>query len=356
MAKVRIGLIGVGNIARLHALGYTNAPNAEVYAVCDVDEARVQQRAAEWGAQKAYTDYRRLLDDKNVDAVEIITPHHLHAQMGVDALVAGKHVSMQKPMATTMAECDQLIEAVKNSDRMFRTFENFQYYPPLMRAKELLDSGVIGEPRSLRLKIILGTKEGWEVPYERWSWRFDPKRGGGGRIMLDYGSHVFAIAIYFMGNVEKVFSWISHSTIQHGWKIDSPAMVLWKYAGAERYGSFEVVQSDEMLVRSNYVPEDEWFEITGSKGFIWVNRCTSMLLDSAPVVVYRDGVTTNYSDLDTEWSTSFIAGCNEFADCIVEGRQAKLTAEDGKKIVQMCRGIELSAREHREVVLDDRVE
>ena len=65
----------------------------------------------------------------------------------------------------------------------------------------------------------------------------------------------------------------------------------------------------------------------------------------------------NYSDMDTDWSTSFIAGCYEFVDCILAGRrQAKLTTEDGKKVIQMCRGIELSAREGREVVLDDRVE
>ena len=356
MDKVRIGLIGVGNIARLHALGYASSPNAELHAVCDINEKRLQERAATWGAKKAYTDYRELLDDPDVDAVEIITPHHLHARMGVDALSAGKHVSMQKPMATTIAECDELIVAAKRSDRMFRTFENFQYYPPLVRAKDLLESGAIGEPRSLRLKIILGTKDGWKIPFERWSWRFDPAQGGGGRIMLDYGSHVFAIALYFLGEVEKVFSWISHTTIQHDWKIDAPAMVMWKYAGAEKYGSFEVVQSDEMLVRSDYVPEDEWFEITGSRGFIWINRCSSMLLDSPPVVVYRDGVTTSYSDMETDWSMSFIAGCDEFADCILSGRQAKLTAEDGKKVVQMCRGIELSARERREVVLDDRVQ
>ena len=356
MDKVRIGLIGVGNIAGLHALGYANAPNAELYAVCDVKEDRVEQRAAEWGATKAYTDYRKLLDDADVDAVEIITPHHLHASMGVDALAAGKHVSMQKPMATTIAECDALIAAARRSDRLFRTFENFQYYPPVVRAKDLLESGAIGEPLSIRMKVIIGTKEGWEVPVERWSWRFDPEKGGGGRIMLDYGSHVFALALYFLGDVEKVFSWISHRTIQHGWKIDSPAVAIWKYKDAEKYGSFEVVQSDEMLVQSESVPEDEWFELTGSRGFIWVNRCSSMLLDAPPVVVYRDGVTTNYSDMETDWSASFIAGCNEFVDCIVEGRQARLTAEEGKKIVQMCRGIELSARESREVLLDSRVE
>jgi predicted dehydrogenase len=356
MEKVRIGLIGAGNVARHHAMGYANTPNAEVYALCDVNEERMKERATLWGATKTYTDYRDLLADPNVDAVDIMTPHHLHKQMGVDALEAGKHVSMQKPMAITIAECDELIAATNRSNRLFRTFENFQYYPPLMRAKELLDSGAIGEPVSVRMKVIIGTREGFEIPHERWSWRFNPQKGGGGRIMLDYGSHVFAIAMYLLGDVEKVFSWISHTKIQYDWVIDSPAVVVWKYRDAERYGCFDVVQSDELLVQSKKVPEDEWFEITGTRGFIWVNQCSSNLLDLPPVVVYRDGITTNYSDVNSDWFTTFVAGSNEFVDCIIEGRQAKLTAEEGKKIVRMCRGIELAARECREVVLDDRIE
>ena len=356
MSKVRVGIIGAGNIARLHAHGYANAPNAELHAVCDANGDRARERAAQWGTAKSYTDYRDLLDDPEVDAVEVITPHHLHARMGVDALAAGKHVSMQKPMAVTVAECDELIAAADRADGIFRTFENFQYYPPLVRAKQILESGAIGEPLSMRMKVTLGTREGWEIPYERWSWRFDPEKGGGGRIMLDYGSHIFALAFFFLGDVDKVFSWISHTTIEHGWKIDSPAVVIWKYRDAEKYGSFEVVRSDEMLVRSKYVPEDEWFEITGSRGFIWVNRCSAQLLDAPPVVVYRDGETTSYSDMETDWSSSFVAGCNEFADCIVAGTQPRLTAEEGKLIVRMCRGIELSARERREVLLDHRIE
>ena len=80
------------------------------------------------------------------------------------------------------------------------------------------------------------------------------------------------------------------------------------------------------------------------------------LLDAPPVVVYRDGETTSYSDMETDWSSSFVAGCNEFADCIVADCQPRLTAEEGKLIVRMCRGIELSARERREVVLDHRIE
>ena len=133
MSKVRIGIIGAGNIARLHARGYASAPNAELRAVCDANGERARERAAQWGAAKSYTDYRDLLDDPEVDAVDVITPHHLHARMGADALAAGKHVSMQKPMAVTVAECDELIAAADRAAGIFRTFENFQYYPPLVR-------------------------------------------------------------------------------------------------------------------------------------------------------------------------------------------------------------------------------
>ena len=74
MSKVRVGIIGAGNIARLHVLGYANAPNANLHAVCDIDGDRARERAAQWGAAKSYTDYRDLLDDPEVDAVDVITP------------------------------------------------------------------------------------------------------------------------------------------------------------------------------------------------------------------------------------------------------------------------------------------
>jgi predicted dehydrogenase len=256
---------------------------------------------------------------------------------------------MQKPMAVNVAECDALIEAARRSGRLFRVFENFRYYPPMVKAKALLDAGAIGEPLSIRLKAVQGSMPGWEIPYRRWAWRFDPAQSGGGRVILDYGYHLFSIALWFLGEVEKVFAWITHRPIQHGWILDSPAVALWKYRNAEKYGSYEAITSDGILVRSKYVPEDEWVELTGSQGFIWVNRCTSMLLDRPPVVMYRDGVTTEFSDMDSDWAASFIAGVHDFADAIVQGRQAPLTGEEGKGVLQFCRALQLSAQEGREV-------
>jgi len=391
MERIRVGLIGVGGIASLHSLGYKDNPKAELYAVCDIDETLLRRRAGEWGAAKAYTDYRQLLADPQVDAGEVITPHHLHAAMGVAALEAGKHVSMQNPMAMNVAECDALIEAARRSGKFFRVFENFRYYPPMVRAKELLDSGAIGEPLSIRIKIVQGSMgQGWNVPYSRWAWRFDEAKSGGGRIMFDYGAHIFAVAMWFLGEVEKVYAMITYRPIRRElaargvrlirgvdhvvrtggdagggrgeevsapgaveipdeWLIDSPAVVIWKYKHAEKYGSFEVVTSYDIHVRSKYTPEDEWVELTGSRGFIWVTRCTSNLLDRPPVVMYRDGVTTEFSDMDSDWATSFIAGLHDFADGVIRGRQPALTGEEGKVVIQFCRAVQLSAKEGREV-------
>ena len=354
MDKLRVGIIGVGRIADLHYLGYKDNPRAELRAIADVSRELLERRAREWGVPNAYTDYRQLLADPNVDAVEVITPHHLHCQMGVAALDAGKHLSMQKPMAVNVSECDALIAAAKRSGKMFRVFENFRHYPPIMRAKELLDSGAIGEPLSIRMKAIQGSMgEGWQIPYDTLAWRFDEAQSGGGRVIFDYGYHLFAIAMWLLGDVEKVFSYITHRTIQHGWLLDSPAMVIWKYKDVEKYGSYEAVTSDDLLVRTRYWPEDEWFEMTGSRGFIWVNRCTSMLLDRPPVVMYCDGVTTEFSDMDSDWSASFVNGVHDFVDAVLDGRQAHLTGEEGKRVLQFCRAIQLSAKEGREVRLEE---
>ncbi|MBI4305955.1 MAG: Gfo/Idh/MocA family oxidoreductase, partial [Chloroflexi bacterium] len=78
MSKVRVGFIGAGRIADLHALAYVNNPTGELHAVADAAPGRAKARAVQWGAKKSYADYRELLADPEVDAVEVILPHHLH--------------------------------------------------------------------------------------------------------------------------------------------------------------------------------------------------------------------------------------------------------------------------------------
>jgi len=354
--KVRIGIIGAGRIADLHVRGYQAHPSAEIGAVCDSAPGVAERRAAEWKTAHYYTDYRALLEDPEVDAVDIITPHNLHAPMAIDALEAGKHVSLQKPMAMDVPECEAIIAAAEGGKGGFRVFENFRFYPPLVEAKKVLDSGTIGEPISIRMKAVQGAlKHGWPVPKSTLAWRYDEGQSGGGRVVFDYGYHLFSVALHFLGPADRVFAWINETPNERGWMRDSPAMIVWKYRDPRHHGSWEAVSSDDMVVRSDYWTEDEWFEISGTRGFIWVNRCTGKLLDRPPLVVYADGETTEtgLDEIEWDWAASFRDGMIDFIDAVLEGRQSPIDGMEGLEVLKFARAAQKSSREGREVCLEE---
>lgn len=129
LERVRVGIVGCGRIASLQVLGYLDHPHAEITAVCDVDERLAERSLQEWGARRAYSDYEQLLADPEVNAVEILLPHHLHRPVALAALAAGKHVSLQKPPTFTLGELEELAAAARMAGLRFRVFENFMYYP-----------------------------------------------------------------------------------------------------------------------------------------------------------------------------------------------------------------------------------
>lgn len=129
--RVHVGIIGCGRIATLQVLGYLDHPRAEVTAVCDRDEHLMRQRQVEWGAKKAYTDYAQLLADPDVNAVEILLPHHLHRDVAIAALQAGKHVSLQKPLTLRMTSSTPCSQAV--SRRKTRPTRRQRYASPSPR-------------------------------------------------------------------------------------------------------------------------------------------------------------------------------------------------------------------------------
>lgn len=145
--RIRIGVIGTGGRGRYLA-GLLKRYEAEVAAVCDVYEPNLKSglAAASAGA-KGHVDYRRLLEDKSVDAVVIATPDHLHAQMLIDAVAAGKDVYLEKPLATNIEDGFRMVEAVKRSDRVVAMGTQRRSHELNHEAKAVLDSGVAGPVR-----------------------------------------------------------------------------------------------------------------------------------------------------------------------------------------------------------------
>jgi len=353
--RVHVGLIGCGRIASLHAVGYLDHPHAELAALCDTDLAILQQRQAEWRARKIYTDYRQLLGDPDVNAVEILLPHHLHKEVAIAALQAGKHVSLQKPPTLTLRDLDDVHEAAKAVGRRLRVFENFMYYPPHVKARELVQDGAIGEPLSVRIKTAAGRfDDGWRVPMASQAWRMNPETCGGGPTCFDHGYHCYNMGRFFIAEpVERVHAWIHVNRFGPDAFYDGPALISWTYAGVPKFGSWEVIASIGMRVRSKYYASDDRIEIHGTEGIIWINRCTGFLLDEPALVLYRDGETRAWHDIPSDWAESFRLGAHDFVDALVEGRQPAQDADDAAGTLRFAIAAHVSACERRDVRLDE---
>lgn len=353
--RVRIGFIGCGRISTLQALGYLEHDSAEIVAVCDRDPDVLARRAAEWHVAATYTDYRALLDDPEVDAVEILVPHHLHSEVALAALAAGKHVSLQKPPTFTLGELAEIDAAAQAADRRFRVVENFMHYPPHVRARELIAAGAIGEPLSVRIKTAAGRLgDGWDVPWEATAWRMDPARCGGGPTCFDHGYHCFTLGQMFIAEpVEQVHAWIHVHQIGPGMVYDGPAMISWKYAGVPKFGSWEVIASIGMRVRSDYYPSDDRLEIHGTEGILWVTRCTGKLLDEPPLLLYRDGETRAFHDVPADWADSFRAASRDFVEALRSGRPAQHDAAAAAAVLRFAIAAHVSACERRPVQLSE---
>jgi len=339
--ELTIGVIGCGEISGLSTWGYRIDDRTRIYAVSDTNTERAEQCASEWKADKIYSDYRKLLDDKSVDVAVILTPHDLHKQMVVDALDAGKHVSVQKPMARNAAECMEMIEAAKRAKGKLQVYECYIFYPPIMKAKELIDAGEIGSVSMIRLRTTSGSLEcGWELTSTSWEWKFNQERVGGGT-MFDDMHHKYALGIFFGGPVEKVSAFMENP----GMFLDIPATVMWRHKSGQSYGILDAAYAPDLKIDTKYYPVEERVEITGSKGIIWVTRLTGRLMNVAPLIMYRDGETHYYNDIAAEWEDGFIRCAQHFVDCILEDRQPSLSAEEGLQVVQFGRAVYKSAEE-----------
>jgi len=351
--KLRVAIIGPGRISDLHAIEYVKSPYTEIAAVCKPDTEGALARARSWGIEpeKVYADWQDCLADDSLDAFEVLLPHHLHLEVGLAALEAGKHLSIQKPVGFTIAECQRFVEAAEAATaggQVVRVFENFLFYPPVARLVEIVRSGEIGEVLSVRQKSLSGDPScGWDVPARAAEWRFDVERNGGGPLVFDDGLHKFSIFWGLLGVADDVHAWIGSTPVEGG-ALDSPSVVSLRWAGGA-VGTLEVVNAPELQVQTRHYSQDDRVEVTGSRGVAWVNRGHGRLMDEPPLRVYRDGRTTDYQDLASGWDVSFVLATRDFIEAVREGRGTLLSAAEHRDVLSTALAAQISAREDRVV-------
>ena len=349
---IGVGIVGTGRISDLHAIEYLANPAARIVALCDADTALATRRATAWGLDGVAVDddVDALLARPEVDLVEILLPHHLHLGAALKAINAGKMVSLQKPMCISMAEADRLVSAAEASDRPFKVFENFLFYPPVIRARELIAQGAIGTPLSIRIKSNPGrSTTAWEVPESAIAWRQRPELSGGGPLVFDDGHHKFALAWHFMGEPEEVHAFIGRTqTSDHRSHVDAPSIVSFRFPG-NRIGNLEIVYSPELEIATRHYAQDDRVEITGSRGVLWIDGGHGRLGEAPPLALYRDGTFSEFRDVETGWEQSFVLSTRHYLEVLARGGRPVLTAREGRQVLRFALAALESARVGRAV-------
>lgn len=347
--KLRVGIVGVGRVFDLNCRGYRDNPHAEVAALCDVRRASLDARASVFPTAYLTGDFEEFLAQE-LDVVDILTPHPSHAELAVAALRAGAHVSVQKPMAMTLAEADAMVAAAREEMRELRVFENFLFYPPLVKAKELLTSGAIGEPLHFRMKVVIGNRDfAWSVPPEAREWRDElGKQGLGGPLVFDHGHHMLAVALWLFGDVRDVVARIDSTRLPTGEEVDAPASLMWRHRTPPVHAIWDITVAPKMRIRTDYYASHEQFEIQGESGLIVVHRASDRILDEPVLTLYSDGEVRAFHNVETDWGESFRLSTQHFVRALRgEERHVVLTAAEGRRVLELAHLLLRSAREDR---------
>lgn len=195
---VRIGIIGAGAVSDYHHVpGIRLDPRAELTAVCDPNEALLEQRKSDWGDMPSYTDYNDLATDDNVDAVVIATPNFTHREIALACINAGKHVMCEKPLGLNFAESAEMYRAARDKGVKHMTAFTYRFAPSMRYVRHLVQSGALGEPRHFRSQRFL------DLPETSWGWRQYKKLAGAGDL-FDMTIHRIDFAQDLMGPIRSV--------------------------------------------------------------------------------------------------------------------------------------------------------
>src|SRR5215216_1156199 len=201
MNEVRVGIIGVGWPGQRHIEGYQKHSRARISALADVNADFAEGIKTQYGVTGAqvFDDYREMLTGDHVDAVSICTPNFLHAPMAIDALRAGKHVLLEKPLAHTLEDGERLAKEVAgHSAQTFMIGFNNRYRPDSVVLKNQIEAGELGRLYYAKTGWLRGATEfflrGW----------FTRKEQSGGGPLIDLGVHMLDLSLWFMGNPRPV--------------------------------------------------------------------------------------------------------------------------------------------------------
>jgi len=343
MDKVKFGVVGLKGIGRTHIEGITSTEEAELLAVADINEEEGRTVSSKYGA-KWYRDYERMLELEELDAVTICTPHFLHYPMAMKALNHGKHVLVEKPMAITVREADNMIDNARKKGLKLGVVFQHRTNPVNQEIKRLIETGEIGPIYRVCMEVC-GFRT--QLYYDRDKWRGKWITEGGGALINQTIHHIDLLQ-WFAGKPAKLQGQIS--TMYHDVEVEdiASATILFKNGA---HGVLQVSIIDTIRTTR--------FEICGEKGKI-------LSEDEETKLAILEKDLKEYISEDAVWGTrpefqwreieprsktkgGHGAIIKDFAQAILEDREPLINGEDGRTSLEIVNAIILSSFEEKAV-------
>ncbi len=256
--KIRVGIVGAGLIAPIHAAGFQEMPDeVEVVAVCDIDEEKANELAGLFDA-RIYSRYQDLIADPEVDLIDLLLPHHLHLPAAMAVLNAKKHLLIEKPLATTYEDALAIIHKAQEVGVYFGVAENTHYIPAYLEAEKMVRSGQLGEITLVR--TFLPANERMRLFSEDF-WGKSRQKGGGA--LIDSGPHSFYLIKWLFGDVKEV-SAKTYQIYQVGSEVEDNADIFGCLASGAHFISCFTFTAE--------IPHSERLEIYGTHGSLIIDQ------------------------------------------------------------------------------------
>ena len=327
MDQVRVGIIGSAFSSNIHAEAFQEVPEAVIVAVCSPNRAHVAEFAQKWKVPVAVTDYRKLLDRKDIDVVVVGIPNDLHREVVVAAAKAGKHVILEKPIAHTLKDADAIVDACRKHKVKLMYAETICFSPKYVRAKKLVEEGAVGK--------LYMVKQGEKHSGPHSDWFYDVKRSGGGSLM-DMGCHGIEWARWMYGK-PKPKSVVAHcQRVLHTerTKGEDNSVVIVEFEG----GGIAVIEDSW----AKHGGMDDRVELYGTEGVIYCDLLHGSSMETYSkkgygYAVEKAGETRGWTF--TVFEEAHVYGfpheMRHFIRCVLNDETPHETGEDGRATLEI---------------------
>jgi UDP-N-acetyl-2-amino-2-deoxyglucuronate dehydrogenase len=346
-----IGILGCGKVAHLHAKAIQNLPFAQLAGVWSRTKSTAEEFAPQYKS-KAYSEIKKMIIDQDIDLVVVCTPHPYHKEPAIAAAKAGAHVLVEKPLASTLQDCDEIIEACKNENVKLGVISQRRWYQPVQRMKHAIVEGKIGKP-ALGTVTMLGWRD--KAYYDADAWRGTWQMEGGG-VLVNQAPHQLDILLWFMGDIDEVYGhWqnLNHPYIE----VEDTALAIVKFKNGA-LGNIIVSNSQKPGIHGKVhvhgnngasvgVQTDGGaMFIAGMSGILEppVNDLWTIPGEESKLDEWKKEDSEFFSKIDPTvyYMEHQIA---EFIEAVDQGREPLVNGNDGRKTVELFTAIYRSTRD-----------